>query len=67
MQEAFSDFLAETAPTTRQLQPINIIVAQLTRGEPMDAGALYEAPYADLAPDPRTFSLGKVSTVSSQL
>ncbi|MGO2067991.1 DEAD/DEAH box helicase family protein [Glutamicibacter arilaitensis] len=50
VQEAFSEFISETTLNTRQLQLINMIVAQLTRGGRMDAGALYESPYTDLAP-----------------
>lgn len=50
VQEAFSEFITATTLNTRQLQLINMIVAQLTRGGRMDAGALYESPYTDLAP-----------------
>lgn len=50
VQEAFSEFITETTLNSRQLQLINMIVAQLTRGGKMDAGALYESPYTDLAP-----------------
>nr|WP_281070181.1 DEAD/DEAH box helicase family protein [Paeniglutamicibacter psychrophenolicus] len=50
VQEAFAEFIAETTLNTRQLQLINMIVVHLTSGGPMDAGALYEAPYTDLAP-----------------
>lgn len=50
VQEAFSEFITATTLNSRQLQLINMIVAQLTRGGRMDAGALYESPYTDLAP-----------------
>lgn len=50
VQEAFSEFITATTLNTRQLQLIDMIVAQLTRGRRMDAGALYESPYTDLAP-----------------
>ena len=50
VQEAFSEFIVGTTLNDRQLQLINMIVAQLTQGSPMGAEALYESPYTELAP-----------------
>ncbi|MGG5752763.1 type I restriction-modification enzyme R subunit C-terminal domain-containing protein [Zafaria sp. Z1313] len=49
VQDAFADFIAETTLNSRQLELLNMIIKQLTRGGPMDAGALYEPPYTDIA------------------
>ncbi|MEE1621638.1 DEAD/DEAH box helicase family protein [Zafaria sp. J156] len=49
VQDAFADFIAETTLNSRQLELLNMVIKQLTRGGPMDAGALYEPPYTDIA------------------
>ncbi|REE04253.1 type I restriction enzyme R subunit [Citricoccus muralis] len=50
VQEAFAQFISESTLNTRQLKLLNMLIAQLTRGGGMTAGALYEPPYTDIAP-----------------
>lgn len=50
VQEAFAEFISDTTLNSRQLNLLDMIIAQLTRGGAMDAGALYEPPYTEIAP-----------------
>lgn len=50
VQEAFGEFIRDTTLSSRQLNLLNMIIGQLTRGGRMDAGALYDPPYTDIAP-----------------
>lgn len=50
VQDAFAVFIKDTTLNTRQLNLLNMIIKQLTRGGRMDAAALYDPPYTDVAP-----------------